>query len=160
VEHMMSSEFDDILDPLPGSARDERPVVRAAMSVPRLVARLYMGASIPLRAKLIACLLRPLGPLALSGVAAGAFAGFLNLRGAVDSSTSLQAAARVSSVQIRELAAFVEQVNRETLQRFADLASGSQLGPATFSASALVLLNRALHEAPGTEASASRRAAQ
>jgi hypothetical protein len=51
-------------------------------------------------------------------------------------------------------------VNRETLQRFADLASGSQLGPATFSASALVLLNRALHEAPGAEALAARRAAQ
>jgi len=142
----MSSEFDDILDPLPGSARDERPVVRAAMSVPRLVARLYMGASMPLRARLIACLLRPLGPLALSGVAAGAFAGYLNLRGPVDSSTSLQAASRVSSVQIRELAHFVEQVNPETLQRFADLASGSGLESATFSAPALVLLYRALHE--------------
>jgi hypothetical protein len=156
----MSSEFDDILDPMPGSTRDERPVIRAAMSVPRLVARLYTGASIPLRARLIVCLLRPLGPLALSGVAAGAFAGFLNFRGAVDSSTSLQAAARLSSVQIRELAAFVEQVNPETLQRFADLASGSELGPATFSASTLVLLNRALHEPAGSAASAARRAAQ
>jgi hypothetical protein len=154
----MTIEFDETSDPSPHGRRPrsaEMPVARTSMPVPRLVARLYAAANIPLRARLIACLLRPLGPLALAGVAAGAFAGFLNRHGSVDASVDLERAARVSSEQVLELAHFVEQVNPEAFQRFAELVSGSSLGLATFSASALVLLYRALRDRMATHSSAS-----
>jgi hypothetical protein len=121
-------------------------MARASPSVPRLVARLFQGSSPPLRARLIVCLLRPLGPLGLAGVAAGAFAGYLGRREWSQASVDLARAAQVSSEQIHELAGFVEQVNPQALQRLAELIAGSQPGLASFSASVLLLLYRALPE--------------
>lgn len=145
----MSDEFDEIIEPCfrqPGPGLGDRPVARALPSVPRLVARLYERANLPLRARLIACLLQPLGSLGLAGVAAGAFAVFLSRRGYPDAGVDLVRTARVSSEQIHELARFVEEVNPEALLRFAELIAGNHLGLASFSASALVLLYRTLPE--------------
>jgi hypothetical protein len=147
----MSDEFDEIPDPPPRTSPTrpaELPVAQSRTSASRLVARLYAAANLPQRASLLACLMRPLGPLAVAGVAAGAFAGFLNRRAADAVNIDLDSAARVSGEQVLELARFVEQVNPQALQQFADLISGSPLGLATFSASALVLLYRTLHASP------------
>jgi hypothetical protein len=143
----MSDEFDEIseLAPLSQPVATGQP---AAVAAPRLVARLYAAAGVPLRARLLACLMRPLGPLALAGVAAGAFAGFLHRRGAAGTSIDLDGAARVSTAQVLELARFVEQVEPQALQHFAGLVSGSPLGLATFSSAALVLLYRTLQAPP------------
>ena len=52
---------------------------------------------------------------------------------------------QLSGQQIYELALFVEQVDPQALQQFANLASGSSLAMATsFSAAALLLLYRRL----------------
>jgi len=149
----MSDEFDEIIEPCFRQAEPssgDMPAVRIPSSVPRLVARLYAISDLPLRARLIACLLRPLGPLGLAGVAAGAFAGFVNRHGFSDASVDLARAARISTKQIRELARFVEEVNPKTFQRFAALVSDSHLGLATFSASCVLLLYRALREPTST----------
>jgi hypothetical protein len=150
-EEIMSDEFDEILD-LSLRATHPRPAetsgAKAVVAAPRLVARLYTAANAPLRARLLACLMRPLGPLGVAGVAAGAFAGFLGRRGVAPTHIDLEGVARVSSEEVLELARFVEQVSPEALQHFAGLVSASQLGLATFSASALVLLYRALHASP------------
>jgi hypothetical protein len=144
----MSDEFDEIIDLSLRVPPAEAPAVKAAVPASRLVARLYTAANAPLRARLLACLMRPLGPLGLAGVAAGAFAGFLSCRGVAHTHIDLDGVARVSSEEVLELARFVEQVSPQALQHFAGLISGSQLGLATFSASALVLLYRALHASP------------
>ncbi|MGL6109608.1 MAG: hypothetical protein ACRC2B_05850 [Rubrivivax sp.] len=143
----MPDEFDEILDLAP-LTQDVATGQAAAMPAPRLVARLYAAAGMPLRARLLACLMRPLGPLAMAGVAAGAFAGFLHRRDAASVTIDLEGAARVSTAQVLELARFVEQVDPQALQHFAGLVSGSPLGLATFSSAVLVLLYRALQAAP------------
>jgi hypothetical protein len=152
-EHMMSDEFDEAADPTlrpnPRGPAD-KPAARTAVSASRLAARLYTTASAPLRARLLACLMRPLGPLAVAGVAAGAFARFMNRYGIVDANIDLDDAARVSGDQVFELARFVEQVNPQALQQFAEAISASNLGLATFSASALVLLYRVLQSSSTT----------
>jgi hypothetical protein len=142
----MSDEFDEIIDLSLRVQLAEAPATKAAVPASRLVARLYTAANAPLRARLLACLMRPLGTLGVAGVAAGAFAGFLSRRGVAH--IDLDEVARVSSEEVLELARFVEQVSPEALQHFAGLISGSQLGLATFSASALVLLYRTLHTSP------------
>ena len=151
----MSDEFDDAVERVP------RPLdvvmgtevgARSAAKVPRLAARLYAAADQPLRARLLACLLRPLGPLALVTIGAGAFAGFLQRSRAGSAVIGIDEAARISSEQIADLTHFVEQVSPETLQQFAALVADNPVGIAAFSASAAVLLLRAVRRsspAPG-----------
>ena len=143
----MSDEFDEVLDfpPPTHSAATLLPTPTGTQpQASRLVARLFAAANVPLRARLLGCLMRPLGPLAVAGVAAGAFAGFLNRHETAGAAIDLEAAARVSAGQVFELAHFVEQVEPQALQQFAGMVSSSPLALATFSASALALLYRAL----------------
>jgi hypothetical protein len=140
-EDAMSDEFDPIV--LPASARAQR-APRGTAPGPRLVARLFVAAGTPLRLRLLRCLMRPLGPLGAAGVAAGAFAVFLQLQGKPEPRIDADAVAKLSGRQVHELALFVEQVDPHALQRFASLAAASPLATAAFSASVLVLLARRL----------------
>lgn len=133
----MSDEFDDTFESPPQRA-GERPARRAA-SAPQLVARLYAAASAPLRQKLLACLLRPLGTLGLARTAAGAFAGPLQRRVA-NPGVRRDDAERCTKHQIVELARFVEEVDPQALHRFAGLVSDSKTEVAAFSAAAVPLL--------------------
>jgi hypothetical protein len=121
--------------------------MRRAAGIPRLVSRLYRASSRPLRAQLLNCLLQPLGPLGLLAISSGVFASFvLRKRGA---GATLDDAARFSGEQIAELARFVEQVSPDALQQFAGIVSDNPVNVAAFSASAVVLLLRALRPAQG-----------
>jgi hypothetical protein len=82
--------------------------------------------------------------LGLAAIAAGAFARFLFVGGAGGATVAIEDVARFSNDQIFELARFVEQVSPEALQQFAGLIAASPVGAAAFSASAAVLLLRAL----------------
>ena len=137
----MLDKLDEILEPMPVP---DQAAARAGTPSPRLVARLFAAAGNPLRVHLLRCLMRPLGPLGAAGVAAGAFATFLNPRGGSEPVIELEAVAHLSSRQVHELAHFVEQVDPQALQQFASLAASSPLAAATFSASVLVLLYRRL----------------
>jgi len=107
----MSDEFDEADARVPwhlSSSGDAPANARTRVSAARLVCRLYRSADQSLRAKLLACLVRPLSPLGLVVVAAGAFAGFLR-RGSVENLTgAIVDVAQYSSQQIFELASFVE----------------------------------------------------
>ena len=98
----MSDEFDDALDPVAAAAAP--PAVAARGRAARLVARLYGSANLPLRKRLLACLVRPLGPLGLAAVAAGAFTALVSRSVAGGLSNASGDDARFSKEQITELA--------------------------------------------------------
>ena len=148
----MSDEFDDALDPIAAAA----PTSPGAASgrAPRLVARLYGAASPLLRSRLLACLVRPLGPLALAAVAAGAFTTLLSRGGAGGLSIAVGDVARFSKEQVAELARFVEQVQPEALLQAAQLVADHSLGAGGFSVSVALLLALELRRAAGKRAPA------
>lgn len=111
----------------------------SARDIPELVSQVYRQAPVSLRAKLLECLLRPVGPLALLVIAAGAFARFLDRlqRDAVP--ISLEDAARVTSDNVLELARYVQQSSPDALMRFGHLIAHQPGGFATLSGSALLM---------------------
>ena len=139
----MSDEFDDAMD-LQATAAPGKRRSGGTRRASRLVARLFVSAGTPLRARLISCLLRPLGPLGAAGVAAGAFAVFLHPQRGIDLHVDPAAVARVSASQVHELAHFVEQVDPQVLHQVAGLMAGSPESKAPIGATALVLLYREL----------------
>lgn len=145
----MSDEFDDAIE-LPATngstatGRRGRAVSRASARACRLAARLFVSAGLPLRARMIGCLLRPLGTLGAAGVAAGAFAVFLHSQRGAEALINPDAVAGVSASQVCELARFVEQVDPQALRRFAGLMAGSAEDMAPLGATTLVLLYREL----------------
>lgn len=146
----MKDEFDDPVHPshlpaVPGSVVDANAHHRTAAA--RLVARAYRSASVPLRADMLACLLRPLGTLSLVAVASGAFARLLLRDGVAPDRIPIEAVAHYSSAQVLELARFVHEVDPGTLEQLAALLTDSTLGVTALSASALVLLYRRLRTA-------------
>lgn len=131
---------------------------RSAALVPRLVARLYVGADRSLRAKMVACLLRPLGPLGLAAIASGAFAGFMARGRLTEVTGAIEDAARFSRDQVFELAHFSEQVNPDALVQLVGLFNDNPIGLAAFSAAALTLLGRAVQRSTSAAARTPERA--
>ena len=134
----MSDEFDDALDPVAAAA--PAAPSPAPERTGRLVARIYASANLALRSRLVACLVRPLGPLALAGVAAGAFTAVVSRSGAGGLSIAIGDVARFSKEQVAELARFVEQVNPDALLQAARLVAENPFGVGAFSASVALLL--------------------
>jgi len=90
------------------------------------------------RTKLLECLLRPVGPLALVAIASGAF-GHLLYRLRHDAEPiALHQVARITSDHVLELARYVEQCSPHVLARIGSLIAGSPLGIATIGGSALL----------------------
>lgn len=145
----MSDEFDDALDPLPGQTVPEggAPQGRAA----RLVVRLYDSANLTLRTRLVDCLVRPLSPLGLAAVAAGAFTVFLSRSGPGGLSVAMADVARFSKGQIAELVRFVEQVSPEALQQAAGVFADNPFGVGTFAASVALLLTLEVRRATAAQ---------
>lgn len=143
----MADEFDEGLDTSiwhGGPKAEGHETDRA--SAPRL----YRAADAPMRARLLTCMLRPLGTLSLVAVAAGAFAVFLDRTRPREISVTLDDVARFSNEQVFELARFVEQVSPEAMRQAAGLLSENAFGLAAFSASVALLLYRRLR--PGSTA--------
>ena len=111
----------------------------AEQRIPELVSEIYDKAPAPLRTKLLECLLRPVGPLALVTIATGAFRHLLHRLTAESTPISLDDAARITSEHVLELARYVEQCSPHELVRVASLIDGSSLAVATMSGSALLL---------------------
>jgi len=100
----------------------DTPAPRAAVAtdtLPTLVSEVYRAAPAPLRAKLLECLLRPVGPLALAVIASGAFGTFLARRTWTPVSLSIEEAARVTGQPVFELAAYLEQSCPEVFSQMA-----------------------------------------
>lgn len=147
----MSPEIDEALEAevarratTPGG----RAVAEDRSRVARLACRLYAGAGALHRRQMLACLLRPLGTLAIVGVASGAFAGLLDRVGERVSGLSIEELGRFTNEQIFELARFVEQVSPEALHNFASSVADNPLGLSTLTASAALLMMNALRGGP------------
>ena len=124
----------------------------------RLASRLYAGAGAVQRSRIVATLVRPLGPLALVAVASGAFAGMLDRAGALGAALPIDELADFTREQVFELARFVEQVSPDALQQVAGAIADNPFGVSAFGAAAAVLLASAVPSA-GSAAVARRDAA-
>ena len=110
----------------------------------RLASRLYAGASAVQRSRIVATLVRPLGPLALVAVASGAFAGLLDRVSALGAALPIDELAHFTREQVFELARFVEQVSPDALQQVAGAVAENPFGVSAFGAAAAVLLATAV----------------
>jgi len=137
----MSDEFDDAVDALPGApGAPGAPAAADRGRAARLIARLYGSANLTLRTRFVACLIRPLSPLGLAAIGAGAFTILLSRRGAGGISVAVADVAQFSKEQIAELARFVEQVSPDALAQVAAMVADNPVGVGTFTASVAVLL--------------------
>lgn len=111
---------------------------RATPEIAPLVARFYDEAPLSLRVALLNGLLKPVGPLALVALAAGAFGPLLpaaRWRGAV---ADLGDALRLDAGQVLELARYVEQKAPEWLFRLPERVGQLPLWAASVSGSLLL----------------------
>ncbi len=107
---------------------------------PRLVARLYARGPDSLRARMLECLLKPLGPLGVAAVASGAFLDRVLHHGSTGLRMAADAAPRYTTEQVLELARFVVQVQPEVLRQLAALAAQAPPGGVALTATALLML--------------------
>jgi hypothetical protein len=138
-------EFEDVafVARLPSTpSADGNADSRKRSAIAKVVSRVYRVANDALRAQMLTHLLRPLGALALVGVASGAFARLVRRDGLVPDPISAEDLLRYSSEQIRELTLFVYQVNPEALQPLVEQLAQSATGFAALSTAALVMLHR------------------
>lgn len=91
------------------------------IALSRLYADFYRDAEPSLRARTLECLLRPISPLGLVAVAAGAFSAFLHRESWGRLSVPIEDAMRFSSEQIFELARFVDQLQPDAFRQVASL---------------------------------------
>jgi hypothetical protein len=137
-----------------GSMAHAEPAFRNG--IPELVSEIYDGSPTPLRTKLLECLLRPVGPLALVALATGAFRHLLYRLTGSSVPVSLDDAARITSDHVLELARYVEQCSPSTLLQIGSLVADSPIGVATMSGSALLLALGAWRQRWPAEAGAGR----
>ena len=150
----MTDEFENAIDQ-DGAAVARRAAVatggESTHSIPELVCELYKDAPPPLRTKLLECLLRPVGPLAIVTIATGAFAHLLYRLRLNGVPISLDDVARISSAHVLELARFVEQSSPPALLQIGSMIAGTPIGVASVSGSALlVALSASRHRPPSS----------
>jgi hypothetical protein len=108
-------------------------------SLATIVARVVPTTRLVLRARLLRRLLMPIGPLALTVLAGGAFAKYVAYARWSRLSVSLDDAARVTSNQIVELVRYVEQSNPTVLEQIIVVLSRDTTTMAALGASAAAL---------------------
>lgn len=98
-------------------------LVKNETIVPAIVARAFTAAGVGLRARVLSRLLPSVGPLALSVLAGGAFAKYVQQARWSALSVSFSDAARVTTTQIYELATYVQQSNPEVARQILSVLS-------------------------------------
>ena len=117
-------------------------VVVLRTSVARLLALLYRQAPPALRVDLLAQLLRPVGPLALVAIAAGAFGRLLPSQRWQTVQPSADDAQQFSPQQVYELVRYVEQKSPELLTQLPQLVADPRLWVGSATGALLLLLLR------------------
>lgn len=103
--------------PVPQTVHPENP---AALPLPEMagaVAALFADAEPPQRVRLLNGLLRPVGPLALVGISAGAFSALLPEGPWHSAQATLDDVARLNPSQVLDLARYVEQKSPAALRQ-------------------------------------------
>ncbi len=147
-------------EPTPPAA----PATRSRLyrtSLPRLVANFYDEAPPATRLQLLSNLLKPVGPLALVAIAAGAFSRLLPSGRWQDATPSLDDVQRFTGDQVLELVLYVQQKSPEFLLQLPQLLGEPRLWLATLNGTllwlALQALNRQRAVASGQAAEPRRR---
>jgi hypothetical protein len=113
--------------------------MQVAPELAPLVAGLYAEAQPLQRVSLLNSLLRPVGPLALVAIAAGAFANLLPGDHWRNASATLDDAMRLSANQVLELARYVEQKSPESLMALPLWLEGNPQWAGTLSGALLLV---------------------
>src|SRR5262245_10173783 len=124
-------------------ADEARVASSADTDVPELVAALYSEVPPPLRQRLLNHLLRPLGPLALVAVAAGAFARLLPPGRWSGAQVQLDDVWTIQPDQVLDLAQYVQQKAPEMLWRLPDILAANPVVLGTLSGALLLMALRA-----------------
>lgn len=103
--------------PYPSREPESLAVTPAIEAMPEIVTQAFEAASAGVRVRVLKLLLRAVGPLALAVVAGGAFARYVTQARWSALSVSISDATRVSSSQIHELAAYVQQSNPDVARQ-------------------------------------------
>lgn len=141
----MPHEFDEFATTprrVPAADAHQPTGSASAPQIAELVAEVYRGARLPLRRRLLECLLKPVGPLGLVAIAAGAFGTILQRGGYRVLAVAPEDAMRISPEQMRELTLYVEQAAPESLLQLAPIISdqaGSMAGVAGIAAALLLV---------------------
>lgn len=134
--------------PLESPLHEPRPT-RIAPELAPLVADLFAKAAPSQRVRLLNGLLRPVGPLALVAVAAGAFANLLPTTRWHVATVSLDDAMRLTAGQVLELARYVEQKRPEAFMQLPELLADSPLWVSSLGGALLLLGLRAWRRRAG-----------
>jgi hypothetical protein len=118
------------------------PAPVKAAALPSLIADFYDQAPPTVRLRVLDSLLRPVGPLALVAIAAGAFADLLPTTRWAVVRTSLDDAMRITAAHVLELARYVEQKSPDVLWQLPGLVDESQLLNGSISGALLLLAMR------------------
>jgi hypothetical protein len=136
--------------PPPDDARAaSAAAVAATADVPVLVAAVYREAPPSLRQRLLNHLLRPVGPLALVAVAAGAFANLLPPGRWSGAQVQLDDVWTIRPDQVLDLAQYVEQKAPELLWRLPDVLAANPVVLGTLSGALLLMALRARRQGSG-----------
>lgn len=108
-----------------------------------LVAGFYAEAPEAVRLKLLRAMLRPVGPLALVAIAAGAFARLLPTTRWHVAEVSAEDVRGISAEQVLDLARYVEQKSPELLTQLPGLVGSPQVWMASVSGAVLLLALKA-----------------
>ena len=123
-------------------------------SLPRLVANFYDEAPPATRLQLLSNLLKPVGPLALVAIGAGAFSRLLPSGRWQNATPSLDDVQRFTGDQVLDLVMYVQQKSPEFLLQLPQLLGEPRLWLATLNGTLLWLslqaLNRQRHKAAVT----------
>ena len=109
-----------------------------------LVADFYAEAPAPLRVKLLRTLLRPVGPLALAGIAAGAFASLLPSSRWQGARVTPESVSDIGADAVFELVRYVEQKSPELFASLPDAVGDSRMWMASVSGALLLMALRAI----------------
>jgi len=132
------------------AVRDRSEAVPGQANVPVLVAKLYDEVPAPLRQRLLNHLLRPVGPLALVVLAAGAFARLLPPGRWSSAQVQLDDVWTIGPDQVLALAQYVEQKAPDLLWRLPEVMAASPLLASSLSGALLLMaLRHARQRAPG-----------
>ena len=104
-------------------ATAESSAIEPDEAMPAIVTQAYEAAHPGLRVRLLNRMLRAVGPLALTVVAGGVFARYVTQARWSALTVSLGDAARVTSAQVYELAAYVQQSNPDVVRQVASVLS-------------------------------------
>ena len=108
-----------------------------------LVAEFYAEAPAHVRLSLLQELLRPVGPLALVAIAAGAFSRLLPSARWQNAEVTPELAQGIGAEQVLDLALYVQQKSPELLRRLPDVVGSPQVWMASVSGALLLMTLRA-----------------